>query len=148
MPTKAALSLPFLSWTGERKYNERFMTRDKDREITQQLPSRTKQTRLGEINFNLLPIKGQSSIIRNKNNLKTPSPHPSLLPGLTFAPNFSTSSPRAAQGDGERGLPSVHYALSLLFLPPHVLQCGIPPTGDSPLQTSPMWVLPTGCSSS
>jgi len=30
--TKATLSLPLLSWTGERKYNERFTGRDKDRE--------------------------------------------------------------------------------------------------------------------
>jgi len=30
--TKAALSLPLLSWTGERKYNERLLGRDKGRE--------------------------------------------------------------------------------------------------------------------
>ncbi|KAK4805622.1 hypothetical protein QYF61_022380 [Mycteria americana] len=33
-----------------RKYNERLMGRDKDKEITQQLPSRAKRSRLGEIN--------------------------------------------------------------------------------------------------
>jgi len=32
MPTKGALILPLLSWTGERKYNERLMSQDKDRE--------------------------------------------------------------------------------------------------------------------
>ena len=32
VPTKTALSLPLLSWTGERKYDERLMSRDKDRE--------------------------------------------------------------------------------------------------------------------
>jgi len=32
VPTKAALSLLFLSWTGEKKYNERLMGPDKDRE--------------------------------------------------------------------------------------------------------------------
>ena len=47
VPTKAALSLPLLSWTGEGKYNERLVSRGKDREITQQLLSRAKQTRLG-----------------------------------------------------------------------------------------------------
>ena len=31
-PTKAALSLPLLNWTGERKYNERLVGQDKDRE--------------------------------------------------------------------------------------------------------------------
>jgi len=30
--TKAALSLPLLSWTEERKYNERLVGQDKDRE--------------------------------------------------------------------------------------------------------------------
>ena len=30
--TTTALSLPLLSWTGERKYDERLMGRDKDRE--------------------------------------------------------------------------------------------------------------------
>ena len=48
--TKAALSLTLLSWTGERKYNEGLMGRDKDREITQQLLSRARQTRFGEKN--------------------------------------------------------------------------------------------------
>ena len=39
---------PLLNWTGERKYNERLVGRDKDREITQQLPLQAKQTRPGE----------------------------------------------------------------------------------------------------
>jgi len=32
VPTKTALSLPLLSWTGERKYDERLKGPDKDRE--------------------------------------------------------------------------------------------------------------------
>jgi len=32
VPTKAALSHPFLSWTGEKKYDERLEGRDRDRE--------------------------------------------------------------------------------------------------------------------
>jgi len=32
VPTKTALSLPLLSWTGERRYDERLVGRDKDRE--------------------------------------------------------------------------------------------------------------------
>ncbi|KAK4814539.1 hypothetical protein QYF61_022258 [Mycteria americana] len=36
VPTKAALALPVLSWTGERKCNERLVGPDKDREITHQ----------------------------------------------------------------------------------------------------------------
>ena len=31
VPTKAALSLPLLSWTGERKYNKELVGQDKDR---------------------------------------------------------------------------------------------------------------------
>jgi len=34
VPSKTALSLPLLSWTGERKYDERLMGRDKDRETS------------------------------------------------------------------------------------------------------------------
>jgi len=32
VPTKTALSLPLLTWTGERKYDERLEGRDKNRE--------------------------------------------------------------------------------------------------------------------
>jgi len=34
VPSKAALSLALLSWTGERKYDERLEGQDKDRAIT------------------------------------------------------------------------------------------------------------------
>jgi len=57
--------------------------------------------------------------MRSKNlNLKTLSPYLSF-PGLALLLIFlSTSSPRAAQGDGEWGLQSVHHTLSLPLLPP------------------------------
>jgi len=48
VPTKAALSLPLLSWSGEIKYNERLVGQNKDRDITQQLPYRAKQNGLRE----------------------------------------------------------------------------------------------------
>jgi len=32
MPTKATISLSLLSWRGEKKYNERLMDQDEDRE--------------------------------------------------------------------------------------------------------------------
>jgi len=52
VPTKATLSLPLFSWTGEKK-----MMRGQG-EITHQLLSRAKQTELGEKKkFNLSPIK-------------------------------------------------------------------------------------------
>jgi len=57
----------------------------------------------------------QSKRMRNKYKS---SSHPSLLPGLNFIPEFSTSSPQAEQGDGEWELWSVHHTLSLPLLPP------------------------------
>ena len=66
VPTKAALSLPLLNWTGERKYNERLMGRGKDREITHQLLSQAKQTRLGEKLVYFITSQKQSRIMRNK----------------------------------------------------------------------------------
>jgi len=39
---QATLSLPLLSWTGERKRNKRLMGQDKDREIAWQLASQAK----------------------------------------------------------------------------------------------------------
>jgi len=62
---KAALSLPLLSWKGERKYDKRLVGRDKHREITQQLPSRAKQIELGEIRI-IYHQSNQSRIMRNK----------------------------------------------------------------------------------
>ena len=57
--------------------------------------------------------------MRQKNkSKKTTFPSSLFLPGLIFAPGFSTSSPRAAQGDRARGLQSVHPMRSLLLLPP------------------------------
>jgi len=70
---------------------------------------------------------------------------------LNFTAEFSPSSPQAEQGDREWGLWSVHHTLSLPLLPLHslpLLQRGVPPMGDSPPQTGPTWVLPTGCHSS
>ena len=49
--------------------------------------------------------------------LKTPSPHPSLLPGLDSW-ILSSSPPWVVQGDREWGLGSVHHTLSLPLLPP------------------------------
>jgi len=37
-PTEASLTLPFLSWTGEREDNKKLLGWDKDKEITRQLP--------------------------------------------------------------------------------------------------------------
>jgi len=54
LPTKAVLSLLLLSWTGERKYNERLVGQDKDRER----PFTSYCHRQNRLNFGkLLPIK-------------------------------------------------------------------------------------------
>jgi len=42
----------------------------------------------------------QSRIIRNKTNLKSPSPHPSLLPQLNFSPDFLPPPPAWRRGMG------------------------------------------------
>jgi len=61
VPTKTTLSLPLLSWTGERKYDERLKGRDKDRERSLTSYSHG-QTRLN------LGRKG-SMIVRNKTSV-------------------------------------------------------------------------------
>jgi len=48
---------PVLSWTRERKPNERLVGQDKDREITRQLPSWATQTQIAEINLLLIKAK-------------------------------------------------------------------------------------------
>ena len=55
VPTKAALSFPLLSWTGERKYNERLVGRDKDSLIKQKQRSCVKAKK-NKIFYSLLPI--------------------------------------------------------------------------------------------
>lgn len=64
VPTQAALSLPLLNSTGERKYNERFIGQDKDREKS--LTSyRHRQNRLN-IRLKISFIYYQSRAMRNK----------------------------------------------------------------------------------
>jgi len=60
VPTKAALSLPLLTWTGERKYDERLEDRDKDRQRSL-TNCRHGQNRLNleRKMFNLSPIKSE-----------------------------------------------------------------------------------------
>ena len=72
--------------------------------------------------------------MRNKNKSEKHLPPPLFFSGLIFTPDFSTSSPQAAQGTGSRGC-SQFIMLSLLHLPPHalLLQCGVPPTGSQVL---------------
>lgn len=50
-----------------------------------------------------------------------PSPYSCLLLGLNFTHEFSTFSPKVAQGNREWVLWSVHHMFSLLLLSPHTL---------------------------
>ena len=102
LSTQAAVSLPSSAGWGK-KYNAGLMGRDKDREITQQLPSWAKQTQLGEISI-IYYQSNQSRIMRNKPKPETHlPPTPPFFLGLTSPPVFSPSSSPAAQGCRERG---------------------------------------------
>jgi len=87
-------------------------------EITHQLLSQTKQIEPGEKRKSLIYHQSnQSRIVRNKN--RSPNTFSPPLPSSRdqLHSHFSTSSPRAAQGDEEWELWSVHHTLSLPLLP-------------------------------
>jgi len=67
VPTKTALSLPLLSWTGERKYDERLKGRDKDRErsLTDYCHGQNR-VNLGRKGSLIHHQSNQSRIMRNK----------------------------------------------------------------------------------
>lgn len=83
--------------------------------------------------------------MRNKNNCKTSSLLHLLCPRFNFIPNSFFFSMTEIQGDREWGLWSVCNTSCLLLLPPPTLSL-IP--WETILWTRPVWVLPTGCSSS
>lgn len=72
---EAALSLPFVNWTGKRNYSENFTSQGKDREIN--CHHRQNQTQLGEINL-VYCQPNQDRIKRNKN--KSLNTFPWLFP--------------------------------------------------------------------
>jgi len=79
-----------------------------------------------------------------------PFPHPSLLPGLHFNPNFFYLFPgRGTRGQG-MGVVGGSSHVGLLLLPSSLplLHHVVPPSADSSPLTSPVWVLTTGCSPS
>jgi len=117
------------------------------------LPSWVKQTQLGEISL-IYCQSNQSRIMRNKNKSKKHlPPTPPFFPGSTSLWIFSTSTPELCRGTGSGGHGQFTHCLCRSFLlrgrtphTPTLLQQGVPPTGNSPPQTPPMWVLSTGCS--
>ena len=83
VPTKTALSLPLLSWTGERKYDERLEGQDKDRErsLTNYChrKNRWNLRRKGSL---IHHQSNQSRIVRNKSrSSNTIPPSPPFFPG-------------------------------------------------------------------
>jgi len=97
VPTKTALSLPLLSWTEERKYDERLEGRDKDRErsLTSYCHGQNKLN-LGRKGSLIHNQSNQRRTVRNKSrSSNTFSPFlPSSRAQLHSC--FSPSSPRAA----------------------------------------------------
>lgn len=112
---------------------------DKDRDITQQLPSQAKQTLLGEISL-ICYQSNQSRVMRNKSPvLKHLLPTPPFLPGSTSL-DFLPPPGDRCRGMGLGAVASSSHSFPALVWGPSV--------GDASLWTSPMWVLPMGCCSS
>jgi len=103
VPTKTTLSLPLLSWIGERKYDERLEGQGQGK-ITHQLLSWTKQTELGEKReFNSSPIKSEYGSDKQNQISKHLPPYPSLLPRLSFTPVSLPPPPEWRRGMGNGG---------------------------------------------
>ena len=130
VPTRTALSLPLLNWTGERKYDGRLESRDKDKgEITHRLPSRTKLAEPGEKReYNSSPIKSEDNEKINP-DLKTPFPHPSRLPGLSFNP-VSLPSPALSSAGG--------WGMGVLLSSSHVVSAAPSSSGEDSSYSSPL----------
>ncbi|KAM9591464.1 uncharacterized protein ACIBXB_006257 [Morphnus guianensis] len=92
--------------------------------------------------------------MRNKTKSQNtfPPPLPSSRAQLHSQILYQPPSGTGGQGWGLRSSHVIFCRFILLRGRTHhtlpLLQRGVPPTGDSPPQTSPTWVLPTGCSSS
>jgi len=85
---------------GKIKAKKGLMGQDKDRQITQQLPSWAKQTRLGEIYF-ISYQSSQSKVKRNKNQSKKHLPlTPSFYLGSASLPGSLLPSPKQCRGTG------------------------------------------------
>jgi len=98
VPTKTTLSLLLLSWTGERKYDERLEGRDEDRE-------RSLTDYCHEQNRLNLGRKG--SLIHHRSNqsriVRTFPPTPPFFPGLSFNPLSLPPPPEQHRATGNGG---------------------------------------------
>jgi len=143
VPIKAVLSLSLLNSTGERKYDERLEGGDKDRERSLiNYHHGQNRLNLGGKGSLICHQTNQSSIMKN---LKTPFPHLSLLPRLSFNPIFLPPPPEQRRRMGNGGCSQfITRCLCRSFLlrgrTPHtlpLLQREFPLTGDSIPLTSP-----------
>lgn len=119
-----------LSLTRERKLKKKRFTgwdKGKERSFTDYC-HRRKWLYVGKPVYYQL---NQSRVMRNENwILKRILTIPPFFLGLTFFPNFSTSSAWVAQGEEEWRLRSICHMSSLPFLSPQE-ECRVPRTGDS-----------------
>ena len=102
VPTKAALSLLLLSWTGERKHDERLEGRDQDRErpLTSYCHGQNRLN-LGRKGSLIHHQSNQSRIVRNKTkSLNTLPPTPPFFPGSASLPFLHLLPPSGAAGWG------------------------------------------------
>jgi len=146
VPIKTALSLPLLSWTGERKYGERLEGRDKDRgrSLTNYCHGQNRLN-LGRKGSLIYHQSNPSRIVRNKSRFS--NTFPPLLPSswAQLHSRFFNSCPRAAQRVREWGCSQfitrcLCHSLSLRARLLTLCPCSsvkVPLTGDSSPQTSP-----------
>ena len=127
-----------------RKYKETLMGRDNYREgslITYGHRQKT-DSACGKNKINLICYKSNQNeeIEKRSPNLKTPSPHSSLLPSSALLLISLSPLPkqRRGMGNGAWGQFITHCSCHSFLLRGRtsctlpLLQCGVPPTGDSP----------------
>ena len=148
MPTKTALSLPLLSWTGERTYDERLEGRDKDRErsLTNYCHGQNRLN-LGRKGSLIYHQSNQSRIVRNKTRSSNTFPLPLPSSWAQLHSCFSTSSPELRRGMGNGGYGQCITCCLCLCAPSSsggglltLCPCSsmkVPLMGDSSPQTSP-----------
>jgi len=145
VPTKTALSLPLLSRTRERKYDERLEGRDKDRErALTNYCHRQNRLNLGRKGSLIHHQSNQRRIVRNTS--RSSNTFPPSLPSsrAQLHSQFLHLLPMSSAGGNGGYGQFITRCLCCSFLlrgrTPHtlpLLQCEVPLTGDSSPQTSP-----------
>lgn len=89
-----------LSWARGRKHDKRLVGGDQGREVTQQVPSRAKQARLGEIKLFYCQLTRTSDNEKEEQIYKPLPPSPPFFPGSTSLPNSPPPPPERRRGTG------------------------------------------------